>query len=59
MKRYIGSYVSLGQDRDTLDSVNRRAFRDNYKAARDMNNIDRSYVGLIKQVNWNFSDAAV
>ena len=24
-----------------------------------MNNVDRSYVGLIKQVNWNYSDAAV
>ena len=60
MKKYNGTYVKLGADNDThMDSVNRSAFKDNYNIARDLNNIDKSYIQTIKQVNWNFSDAAI
>ena len=39
-------------------TVARQSYKDEYKKARDLNTIDRSYVQVIKQVNWNFSDGA-
>lgn len=59
MRKYNGSYVSLGKEPTKLNTVSRTTFKDNYHASRDLNNFDRSYIQTIKQVNWSLADAAV
>ena len=40
------------------DSVTKTDFKNNFNSSRSINQVDRSYVGLIKQHNWNYQDAA-
>ncbi len=58
-KKYTSSYLSLGGVNNPINTETKTNYRYSSTQGRAMNNIDKSYIQVIKQVNWNFSDASV